>query len=272
MEKRNLKFIIGACPEGWFPNSIFSRPEIFMKQIRFLLIIVLSLGLTGILGAQERKRNLLVIGQSKGFQHDSISSAMATFYNLGHNSGLWDTYFKTDCNAITKKPLKWNAKNLEWFDAVAFYTDGELDMDDSQKADLLSFVRDDGKGFIGIHSATVTFFNWPDYGEMIGGYFDEHPWGEFNAPLLVEDPNFPGMRSFPRSFIILDEIYQIKNFSRDNVRVLLRLDANKVDLNQKNVHRTDKDFAVVWARNYGKGRVLYNGLGHGPSVWDRPDI
>jgi type 1 glutamine amidotransferase len=272
MEKRNLKFIIGACPEGWFPNIIFSRPEIFMKQIRFLLIIVLSLGLTGVLGAQERKRNLLVIGQSKGFQHDSISSAMATFYNLGHNSGLWDTYFKTDCNAITKKPLKWNAKNLDWFDAVAFYTDGELDMDDSQKADLLSFVRDDGKGFIGIHSATVTFFNWPDYGEMIGGYFDEHPWGEFNAPLLVEDPNFPGMGSFPRSFIILDEIYQIKNFSRHNVRVLLRLDANKVDLDQKNVHRTDKDFAVIWARNYGKGRVLYNGLGHGPAVWDRPDI
>jgi len=45
---------------------------------------------------------------------------------------------------------------------VAFYTDGELDMDDSQKADLISFVKDDGKGFIGIHSATITFTSWPD--------------------------------------------------------------------------------------------------------------
>ena len=66
-------------------------------------------------------------------------------------------YFRTDCTAITKKPLKWGAKNLNDFDAVVFFTDGDLDMDDSQKADLLSFVRDDGKGFIGIHSAAITF-------------------------------------------------------------------------------------------------------------------
>ena len=56
-----------------------------------------------------------------------------------------------------RRPLKWGAKNLNDFDAIAFFTDGDLDMDDSQKADLLSFVRDDGKGFIGIHSAAITF-------------------------------------------------------------------------------------------------------------------
>ena len=112
---------------------------------------------------------------------------MVTLYNLGRSSGQWDTYFRTDCTAITKKPLKWGAKNLNAFDAVVFFTDGDLDMDDSQKADLLSFVRDDGKGFIGIHSATITFLSWPEYGKMIGGYFDGHPWGEFDAPLVVED-------------------------------------------------------------------------------------
>ena len=73
-----------------------------------------------------------------------------------------------------------------------FFTDGTLDMDDSQKADLLSFIRDDGKGFIGIHSATITFVSWPEYGKMIGGYFDGHPWGTFDAPLVVEDAGFPG--------------------------------------------------------------------------------
>jgi uncharacterized protein len=69
-----------------------------------------------------------------------------------------------------------------------------------------------------------------------------------------------------------DEIYQIKTFSRENVRLLLRLDASKVDLSKQGVHRKDRDFAVIWARKYGKGRVLYNGMGHRAEVWERPDI
>jgi len=236
------------------------------------MMLVLALGLAGAGFGQEKKRNLLFIGQSKGYQHESISTAMVTLYNLGRSSGRWDTYFRTDCNAITKKPLKYGAKNLDAFDAVVFFTDGDLDMDDSQKADLLSFVRDDGKGFIGIHSATITFLSWPEYGKMIGGCFDGHPWGEFDAPLVVEDAGFPGMGHLPGRFRLKDEIYQIKDFSRDNVRVLLRLDAGKIDLSRKGVRRKDGDFAVIWARSYGKGRVLYNGLGHRRDVWDRPDI
>jgi uncharacterized protein len=237
-----------------------------------VLVMILSLAMTGAAFAQPAKKRLLVIGQSKGYQHEAISTAMVTLYNLGRTSGKWDTYFRTDCAAITKKPLKWGAKNLNDFDAVVFFTDGDLDMDDAQKADLLSFVRDDGKGFIGIHSAAITFLSWPEYGKMLGGYFDGHPWGEFDAPLVVEDTDFPGMGHFDSRFTLKDEIYQIKDFSRDNVRVLLRLDADKVDLSKKGVHRSDRDFAVVWARNYGKGRVLYNGLGHRLELWDRPDF
>jgi type 1 glutamine amidotransferase len=236
------------------------------------LLLSLSLAVANPALAQEMKRKLLVIGQSKGYQHDSISTAMATLYNLGRSSHQWETYFRTDCAAITKKRLKWGAKNLDAFDAVAFFTDGDLDMDESQKQDLLSFVHDDGKGFIGIHSAAITFLSWPKYGKMLGGYYDGHPWGEFNAPLVVEDPNFPGMGHLPSKFSLQDEIYQIKDFSRSDVRVLLRLDAGKLDLSKKGVHRRDGDFAVIWARTYGKGRVLYNGLGHRRDVWDRTDI
>jgi type 1 glutamine amidotransferase len=243
-----------------------------MKRTTRVLAVLLLTGLPCAAGAQEKPRNLLVIGQSKGYQHESISTAMATLYNIGRRSGHWNTYFRTDCGAVTKKTLKWGAKNLDAFDAVVFFTDGDLDMDDAQKADLLSFVRDDGKGFIGIHSAAITFTSWPAYGEMLGGYFDGHPWGEFEAPLLVEDADFPGMPRLPRSFTLKDEIYQIKDYSRDRVRVLLRLDASKVDVSRKGVHRKDGDFAVIWARNYGKGRVLYNGLGHSPEIWDRPEI
>ena len=243
-----------------------------MGSTRPLLVVALIVGLSGAAVAQEKKRRLLVIGQSKGYQHDSVSTAMVTLYNLGKTSGRWETYFRTDCGAVTKKPLKWGAKNLDDFDAVAFFTDGNLDMDDSQKADLLSFVRDDGKGFIGIHSATITFLGWPAYGEMIGGYFDGHPWGTFDAPFVVEDPAFPGMDRLPRTFTMKDEIYQIKDYSRDKVRVLLRLDASKLDLSGKGVRRKDGDFAVAWARTYGKGRVLYNGIGHQVEVWERPEI
>jgi type 1 glutamine amidotransferase len=222
--------------------------------------------------AQEKKRSLLIVGQSKGYQHESISTAMVTLYNLGRTSKKWDTVFRTDCTAITKKPLKYGAKNLDAFDAVVFFTDGNLDMDDSQKADLLSFIERDGKGFIGIHSATITFTSWPDYGRMIGGYFDGHPWGVFDAPLVVEDAAFPGMTHLPLRFTLKDEIYQIKDFSRENVRVLLSLDAGKIDLSRKGIHRKDNDFPVIWAREFGKGRVLYNGLGHTLEVWDRPEF
>ena len=192
--------------------------------------------------AQEKKRSLLVVGQSKGYQHESISTAMVTLYNLGRSSKKWDTVFRTDCTAITKKPLKYGAKNLDAFDALVFFTDGNLDMDDSQKADLLSFIERDGKGFIGIHSATITFLSWPEYGKMIGGYFDGHPWGIFDAPLVVEDAGFPGMSHLPGHFTLKDEIYQIKDFSRENVRVLLSLDAGKLDLSKKGVHRDKQGF------------------------------
>jgi hypothetical protein len=237
-----------------------------------LIIALFFSGLAAPAVAQEKPRRLLFIGQSKGYQHESISTAMVTLYNLGRSSGKWDTVFRTDCTAITKKPLKYEAKNLDAYDAVAFFTDGNLDMDESQKADLLSFIRDDGKGFIGIHSAAITFTSWPEYGRMLGGSFDGHPWGTFDAPLIVEDAAFPGMSHLPGRFLLRDEIYQIKGFSRDDVRVLMRLDADRVDLSRKGVHRQDRDFAVVWAREYGKGRVLYNGLGHAREVWDRADI
>lgn len=244
-----------------------------MKVAYCAIALLASAALCGSLAAQTKKKKILAIGEVKGFQHDSVSHALATLERLGQETGLWDTFIRTDTQLVTKKKLDGNAKNLNYFDAVIFYTTGELDMDDQQKADLLSFVHDDGKGFIGVHSAIDTFYKWPEYGEMTGGYFDQHPWGTFDAPMLVEDPSFPGMGEWPSTpFVFKDEIYQAKNFSRDNVRVLMRLDAGKLDLTNKNVHRTDKDFAVTWAKMYGKGRVYYSTLGHREQSWDRREV
>lgn len=240
------------------------------------LISVLSIALGSLCAAQTPgappKKHLLVIGEEKGYRHEAVSHAMATIERLGRQTGLWDTTLRTDAEALTKKKLEYNAKNLNDFDAVLFYTGGDLEMDAQQKADFISFIRDDGRGFIGIHSAAITFVDWPDYGDMIGGYYDAHPWLTFDAPIIVEDPSFPGMQQFPQSFVLRDEIYQMTNYSRDKIRVLMRLDVSKLDMKNKNVHRTDGDFAVTWAKMYGKGRVYYTTLGHVDANWDKPEF
>jgi type 1 glutamine amidotransferase len=219
-------------------------------------------------------KHVLVIGQTKGFEHDSVTAAMVAVYNMGKESGLWDTVIRTDTELITKKDLKRNAKTLGYFDLIVFAsTTSELDLDDSQKADMMSFIKEDGKGFVGIHAALDTNYNWPEYGEMIGGYFDQHPWGTFNAPIVNESPDFPAVRHFPHEFVKFDEIYQPKNWSRDKVNVLLSLDASRLDYaNNPRIHREDHDFPVAWSKMYGKGRVFYSTLGHTEESWEDPDI
>jgi type 1 glutamine amidotransferase len=245
-----------------------------MNRLAISLILGAALSLT--LSAQPTKKKILAIGAVAGFQHDSVSHSLATIEQIGRRSGVYDTYIRTDTQLITKQKIAaGNAKNLDYFDAVVFYTTGELDLSPQQKKDLLAFVHDDGKGFIGVHSATDTFYEWPEYGDMVGGYFKDHPWGVFEAPVVVEDPNFPGMQDFARQFVFNDEMYQERNFSRDKAHVIARLDASKLDLSNPKVmpeHRADKDFPIIWAKTYGKGRVYYNTLGHREETWDRPDV
>ena len=250
-----------------------------MKMTRISILvasIVVSISLCNFCPAQSMavppKKHLLVIGEEKGYRHEAVSHAMATIERLGKQTGLWDTTLRTDTEVLTKKKLEYNAKNLNDFDAVLFYTGGDLEMDAQQKADFISFIHDDGKGFIGVHSAAITFVDWPEYGDMIGGYYDEHPWLTFDAPIIVEDSNFPGMQQWPHSFVLHDEIYQMRNYSRDKVRVLMRLDVSKLDMKNKHVHRSDGDFAVTWAKMYGKGRVYYTTLGHVEENWDKPEF
>jgi hypothetical protein len=223
---------------------------------------------------EVRMKHVLVIGQTKDWEHDSVSATMDAVYNMGKESGLWDTTMRTDTKLLTKKELVRNAKNLNYFDLLIFAnTSGELDMDASQRQDMMSFVKDDGKGFVGIHAALDTNHTWPEYGEMLGGWFDEHPWMTFNAPIVVEDPSFPAVRHFPAAFTKYDEIYQPKAWSRDKVNVLLSLDASKLNYdNNPKIHRADHDFPVAWSKMYGKGRVFYSTLGHTEESWLDPDV
>jgi uncharacterized protein len=239
--------------------------------MRFVVsCMALSFLLTIAAGAQ--KKHLLVLGEEKGYRHESVSHAMAVIERMGAESGLWDTTIRTDTEVLTKQKLEFNAKTLNDFDAVLFFTGGDLEMTPQQRADLLSFVHEDGKGFVGVHSAAITWAKWPEFVDMLGGTFDQHPWGTFRAPIVVEDAKFPGMQQWPREFVLSDEIYQMKDFSRDKVRVLMRLDPCKLDLSNPKVHRQDRDFAVTWAKSYGKGRVYYSTLGHPRENWDDPRL
>jgi len=241
---------------------------------RAVLTLVLVLVALPPLAAQQagEKKHLLFLGGSQAFAHDTVSKAMYTFEKIGSESGLFDVRFHTDLELVTKQKLRGNKKNLDWFDAVVFYTQGDLPISEQQRADLMSFVREDGKGILAVHSGTDSFRDtWPEYVEMIGGTFLNHPWNQ-KVTVLVDDREFPATKHFPREFEIIDEIYQLQTYSRDNVRVFMRLDTSSVDMNKKGVERTDGDFAMAWARMWGKGRVFASVLGHRDEVWERGDI
>ncbi|HKD05443.1 MAG TPA: ThuA domain-containing protein [Bryobacteraceae bacterium] len=210
-------------------------------------------------------------------QHDSTSHALATIERLGYESGLYDTYIRTDSEIISHHPLTTTGQpasggpSLSNVDAIFFMGHREVPINDQQKKELLAFVHDEGKGFVAAHTATTAFESWPEFNEMIGGQFDQHPYGVASGTIVNEDPNFPATRQFPLTFPFTDEFYQTKNFSRDKIRVLLRLDMSKMPSNP-GVHRTDGDFPLAWARMYGKGRVFYSALGHASSTWDIAEV
>ena len=89
-----------------------------------------------------------------------------------------------------------NTKNLNDFDAVFLFISGEGDWSDQQKKDFVAFVKEDGKGVVGAHTGNGAFYQWEEFGEMMGGYFDNHPWGIFEGRVVVDAPDFPAMRHF----------------------------------------------------------------------------
>ena len=210
-------------------------------------------------------------------QHDSVSHALATIERLGYESGLWDTYIRTDSNIASYKPMMTTGQpasggpSFNNVDAIFFMGHRDVPLDDQQKADLLKFVHDDGKGFVAAHVALTALMSWPEFGEMLGGQFQDHPYGSVPGVVINEDPGFPATRHLPLTFNLTDEFYQVKGFSRENSRVLLRLDTSKLPPNQ-NLLNKNGDFPLAWARMYGQGRVFYGSFAHDAKTWDNPDV
>ena len=201
---------------------------------------------------------VLLFGHSAGFVHATVKTMQEKLHAEGEQTGLFTSVVTNDCAALT-------ADNLKNFDIVVFYTSGNLPIDDSQKQALLDFIKGGG-GFLGIHSATDCNYNWAAYGEMLGGYFDLHPWHQ-KVVLKIEDQDHPATEHLGSTWAVTDEIYQQRNWSRDKVQVLQSIDVSSVDLTKPMVHRTDGDFALAWCKPYGEGRVFYEGLGHRQELW-----
>jgi type 1 glutamine amidotransferase len=202
-------------------------------------------------------RRVLYVTHTAGFRHDSIPASQTAMRRVAERAGFELT--------VTESLALLTAENLRNYDALFFFTSGELALSDGQKRDLLAFVRE-GKGFGGAHSATDTLYGWAEYGELIGAYFDGHPWAQ-EVTLDVEDPEHPATRKLPPSLRISDEIYQFRGLSRDRVRVLMTLDPASVNLGVPEVRGTEGEFPLAWCHNYGQGRVFYTALGHGDETW-----
>jgi type 1 glutamine amidotransferase len=209
-------------------------------------------------GEQKREISVLMVRHSAGFEHSYLPDAEVALKALGRENG-W--------KVVTTHRLKClNEEELAKVDVLVFATTGNLPLDDAQKKALLGFVRG-GKGFVGIHNAADTCYEWPEYGELVGGYFSGHPWTQ-KVGIIVENNDHPATRMLEKRFEVYDEIFTFKSWSRDATNVLMRIDNETVDLAKGN--RDDQDYAMGWYHEYGSGRVIYTALGHPDELWHQP--
>ncbi|HXK60402.1 MAG TPA: ThuA domain-containing protein [Acidobacteriota bacterium] len=231
----------------------------------------------------SRPRRLLIMtlnvrdGQPRR-GHASLPVGNWALRRMGEKTGAYQATFTNDINVL-------RPERLAEFDAICFNnTVGVLTEDPDLRKSLLEFVAQ-GKGFVGIHAAAATFVQWPRYdqfpefGEMLGGYENGgHPWKPNETIVLqVEDQQHPVNSGFPKErFEVQDEVFQFQApYSRDKLRVLLSIDTQRTDMNPARrflpERFADRDFAISWIKNYGKGRVFYSSLGHNPHIfWNGP--
>jgi type 1 glutamine amidotransferase len=223
----------------------------------------------------EKPRKLVVFIASKGYYHDSIPVAALALQKMGNKTKAWETTLTDDEKLFTKE-------NLAKFDGIFMdNTVGEhpsAGADQKQgRQDFLDYIKA-GHGLSGTHAATDCNHPWPEYLDMIGGEFQNHPF--FQIGVKIEDPDSPITAAFGgKGFSFDDEIYQFHQlnnnnkktmgYTRDNLHVLLSFNGENTkqwDTGdrplKKNPPRPDNDYAVAWTRNYGEGRVFYCSLGH----------
>jgi type 1 glutamine amidotransferase len=248
-------------------------------------LFIAALTLTAPAADQPAKnKRLLLVTDSGGFVHDSVGVAEDVLKEIGPKNG-----FDVTCYRYTRDPKdpgfakyaenfrvktgvtvgpencgRVNKETLKNFDEVLFFTTGNP-LTKEELADLQEWVKAGG-AFAGTHCATDTLYN-STYGTLVGGYFDLHPWHQ-KIKVKVEDPKHAAAAGFENGAEITDEIYQFKEpYSRERLHIILSVDNSTIDTEKKDVRRKDKDFAIAWCQEYGKGRSFYTSLGHRKEVW-----
>lgn len=222
------------------------------------------------------KPKVAVFTFAGGFKHGSLGLAEETLKKIGEQSGAFEAVplglYKQDSEKVDLGVL--TPEFLKQCKAVVFYTtSGGKDLDlltPAQRDALMGAIKEGRLGFVGVHCATDTFYKWPEYGEMVGAYFDGHPWGADSAPVTIkiEDRDHPACLPLGASWLLQDEIYQFKEpYDRKKLHVLMSLDTKATDMTLPEIKRKDGDFAVAWTKMHGKGRVFYTALGHRDEVW-----
>jgi hypothetical protein len=242
-----------------------------------------------------KPKKLLFLTHAGLYKHTSLGPAEKAVTELGKTGGF---------DVTTVEGYKLDAKEHDFsfltptylarFDGVMMMTNGNLKFTDAQKQALLDLVRG-GKGFIGAHCASLTFYDYAPFGDMLGGYFRRNlPQGTI-AVLKVEDPKHPATKMLGPSWPLVDEFYLFgtapwdaakpddnidvlfKNkipmgFSRDRVHVLLSLDTTAMDLSKQPNLVKGGDYPQAWTREYGKGRSFYTSLGHRDDIWSNDPV
>jgi hypothetical protein len=237
----------------------------------------------------SKPRRLLVFSATAGFRHASIATGKVALTELGKKTGAFETVISDDL-------AHFEPDAIQQFDAICFLSTTQdvlsphpevlKKMSDEEKKaatertvrlrkSLMDFIGS-GKGFVGIHAATDTLYNMPEYGRMIGGYFNGHPW---NAAAEIQIDVEKGMEQHPlaamfagQSMNFKEEIYQHKDpYNSSKQQILLRLNVEK-SVKVGGMKRSDGDYGVAWARNHGKGRVFYCSLGHNHDMYWNPKI
>lgn len=241
------------------------------------------------------RKKLLFLTHAALYKHTSLGPAEKAVMELGKTGGFDVTTvegYKQEAAVIDLAFL--TEAYLAQFDGLMMMTNGNLPFSDLQKRALLDFVRN-GKGFIGVHCAALTFYNYPEFGEMLGGYYRRSVKQNKIAILKVEDPNHPATRMLGPSWPLVDEFYLFgtapwdasrpkdnvdvlfgnhipMGFSRERVHVLLSLDTAHTDLSGLPDMTAGGDYPQAWSRSYGKGRSFYTALGHRDDIWSNDPV
>jgi type 1 glutamine amidotransferase len=234
----------------------YQNLNLFMKNTLSVLILFVVLGILPSF-SPPKKMKFLVFSKTAGWRHDSIEAGIASFKKLAEDK-KFEVDFSEDSNVIT-------SENLKQYHAVVFLnTTGDIFNEEQQEV-FKKYIQS-GNGFVGIHAATDTEYNWPWFGEMVGAYFLDHPNNPNVKPgkFIVIHKNHWATRHMPDEFMHTDEFYNFKNLSTKVNHVL------KIDETSYSGGKNPEFHPMSWYHNYDGGRAFYTALGHTKECYTDP--